>query len=587
MNKMRVLSLAAGVGLLLSSEVNAAEKFGGNYFGGPTTAYAMWRPSSGTWLIQSASGQNASQQFGQAGDFPVVGDFDGDNVSDYAVWRPANGMWYWLSSQTGTMSQYQWGIANLGDLPVPADYDGDGKTDIAVWRQSTGVWYVVFSSNAQVWQTQWGDPQDFPVAGDYDGDGKSDVAVWRPSNGTWYIIPTNGAPALSFQWGAPGDIPVPCHLDSDNRKDLVVYREGVWYYATWAGRQGQVAFGGKDDIPFVMSRDSSGYIGDVATNFAVYSPSTKQISVRSNLTLSNTTYNSTLPTGAGDVPVLKTYPGWETAFILADAEDTQDTGVSFWKVEASIASSHVRFTGTDWAGAVVGTLDVDGENNFDRTRPITITTTKDGVQTQLRITSFSSAIEVDQGYDVTLSGVMAGQPVTIHYRSDGTAVQYQSIAANGDPRTSGRKLARASGKSKRLDGRRSYKLAMSMPSLVPLFPLSQLAFSWGSLASAAKATVKWGGKAAAWLGKEVKDDSTKVFLKGVALLGGSSCGSCALQLVLLGVEFNACSAAIGAAAGSDGLGTPLAWVACGSAAIGAQSFYTNCKNTVSSLCGAF
>ena len=54
-----------------------------------------------------------------------------------------------------------WGQA--GDVPVPGDYDGNGSTDIAVFR--SGQWYVkVLGDNPQIWGTNCDIPQPLPYA---------------------------------------------------------------------------------------------------------------------------------------------------------------------------------------------------------------------------------------------------------------------------------------------------------------------------------------------------------------------------------------------------------------------------------------
>ena len=50
-------------------------------------------------------------------------------------------MWY-----VNGQSLQIWGQA--GDIPVPGDYDGNGSTDIAVFRD--GVWYVNGQSPADL-----------------------------------------------------------------------------------------------------------------------------------------------------------------------------------------------------------------------------------------------------------------------------------------------------------------------------------------------------------------------------------------------------------------------------------------------------
>jgi hypothetical protein len=122
------------------------------------------------------------------------------------VWRPSNGTWYRRNSSNPSFVGSV-GFGQNGDVPVQGDFDGDFKTDQAVFRN--GVWYVLQSSNTSVQITNWGLAGDVPVVGDYDGDGKDDIGVFRPSNGVWYVIRSSNGSFLFTQFGLNGDQPAP------------------------------------------------------------------------------------------------------------------------------------------------------------------------------------------------------------------------------------------------------------------------------------------------------------------------------------------------------------------------------------------
>jgi hypothetical protein len=150
--------------------------FDGHDFNGNGSADAsVWRPTNGKWFIKGL----AATLWGQTGDIPANGDYNGNGTTDITVWGQA------------------------GDIPVPGNYNGDvaGTTDIAVWRPSNGRWYIQGGGGAV-----WGNAGDIPVPADYDGDGDTDIAVWRPSNGRWYIKDIG-----VFLWGTLGSIKVVKH----------------------------------------------------------------------------------------------------------------------------------------------------------------------------------------------------------------------------------------------------------------------------------------------------------------------------------------------------------------------------------------
>ncbi len=173
----------------------------GNWDGGSKSYIGVLRSGTGEWFID----RNGNRQwdgcgvdgcyvgFGAPGDWPVAGDWHGTGFAKIGVFR--NGQWYLDASGNG-----QWdgcsadsclSFGQAGDLPVAGNWDGGVPAGVGVFR--AGTWYLDYNGNG-VWDgcgvdrcyfNSFGQAGDLPAAGDWNGDGKAKVGVFRA--GTWYL----------------------------------------------------------------------------------------------------------------------------------------------------------------------------------------------------------------------------------------------------------------------------------------------------------------------------------------------------------------------------------------------------------------
>ena len=167
-----------------------------------TTSAVVARPGAAggiDWFVQYVplqfyvTGEALRFSFGNSGDIPLAMTSQGRRVP--AVFRPSTGQWF-------IATQYEFGspdgvivlsFGSPGDFPVVGDWDGDGNQTPGVFR--AGVFYQLdtLRSGGADREVRFGSPGDVPLAGDWNGDGIATPGVYRA--GRWFL--TNDVDAAS------------------------------------------------------------------------------------------------------------------------------------------------------------------------------------------------------------------------------------------------------------------------------------------------------------------------------------------------------------------------------------------------------
>jgi len=198
--------------------------------------------SGGRWNVYDLGDQDNPLDFyfGQPGDIPFMGDWNGDGTATPGLYRQSDGYVYLRNSNTQGTADYEFFFGDPGDAPLVGDWNGDGKDTVSIYRQSEGRVYVVNALGADggglgaaAMSFGFGNPGDQPFTGDFDGDGIDTIGLHRGSTGFVYFRNslTTGVADLSFFYGDPGDQIIAGDWDGDGDDTVGVYRpsDGMVY----------------------------------------------------------------------------------------------------------------------------------------------------------------------------------------------------------------------------------------------------------------------------------------------------------------------------------------------------------------------
>jgi photosystem II stability/assembly factor-like uncharacterized protein len=215
----------------------------GSYNGGETYTIHKSAPVDSTGVFRLSNGllylknnnvtgiADLALNYGLAGDYPVVGDWDGDGIVTIGIYR--DGSFYLRNSNTLGFAEIVFPFGVSGDQPIAGDWDGDGIDTIGVYRPSTGQ-FLLRNSNtegAEDMSFYLGNVGDVGIAGDWDGDGLDTTGVFRPSNGVIFLKSANdtGFADIALNYGLPGDQPVMGDWNNDGKDTIGIYRNGTFY----------------------------------------------------------------------------------------------------------------------------------------------------------------------------------------------------------------------------------------------------------------------------------------------------------------------------------------------------------------------
>ncbi|MGI9585404.1 MAG: bifunctional metallophosphatase/5'-nucleotidase, partial [Acidimicrobiia bacterium] len=194
--------------------------FMGDWTGDGIDTPGLIRTSDGFVYLRNTNSQGIADVtffFGNPGDVPLAGDFNGNGFDTVSLYRPGNQTFY-IINELGTnggglgAADFDFVFGDAGDTPIVGDWDGDGTDTIGVISAATGEIHQRNSNSAGAPDNSfsYGDAGDAPVFGDWDGNPTDTPGVFRSPAAEFHLRNSNstGAADQSFFFGTAGWTPI-------------------------------------------------------------------------------------------------------------------------------------------------------------------------------------------------------------------------------------------------------------------------------------------------------------------------------------------------------------------------------------------
>ena len=194
----------------------------------------VFRPGNGLLYLKNQNTTGTADiaiNYGLGGDYPVVGDWDGDGITTIGIYRGTT--FYLRNENTIGFATIVFDFGQAGDQPIAGDWDGDGDDTIGIYRPSIGQFLLRNSNDAGPAEMSFylGNAGDVGIVGDWNGDGMDTTGVFRPENGIIFLKNTNdtGFADYALNYGLSGDKPVIGDWNGDGIDTIGIFRNGTFY----------------------------------------------------------------------------------------------------------------------------------------------------------------------------------------------------------------------------------------------------------------------------------------------------------------------------------------------------------------------
>src|SRR5215212_1091428 len=193
----------------------------GDWNGAGNDRPGVFRPSTGQFILQFSPRLIVTVNFGQSGDLAVVGDWDGNGINTPGVFNPASGQWQLTNGIKGLNVNnstppvnFTFIFGQVGDTPIAGDWDGNGIDGVGLFRTGNSNFILSngFQGTIDIKPFIFGSLGSRAIAGDWDGDGIDTIGVFSPNTGVMALNNVNstgnGVGDIVFNFGQSGDIPL-------------------------------------------------------------------------------------------------------------------------------------------------------------------------------------------------------------------------------------------------------------------------------------------------------------------------------------------------------------------------------------------